>query len=232
MDWNPLLCSPSPRDIEKVRDALMECPYDILYAKYYREKLAVTNLYEYFMAHPEYTHFIYCPDDLVIRPEHLSSLKKILDARDYPILSGVCNVDLDDMKDFLSITYNLPHPAKHIKGKQLGWRYYHWYHKNDGNGVVQTLHSGFAAQIIRRDVLEKIKFDNDASFNPLENPNEAGSADVMFSNTCAIACLPIVASLDVRMLHLRHHGKIEITLGNPFMEFHKWDGRKHVKHNA
>ncbi len=231
MDWNPLIVSPSPRNIVEVKEALDTIPYDILYAKYYRLKDAMTNLKDFFIHNEQYTHMIYCPDDLVVRAEHVASLKQTLDARSYPILTGVCNVDLDEHKDFLAITRNLPHPAKHTE-KQLGWRWYHWFHKDEVHGVIRVNHSGNACAIWRRDVVLKLNFEDDAKFNPTENPNEAGSIDVMLSNACAIANIHIIVDTDVRILHLRHHGKIDITLGSPYMKFMPWNGTSHDNQNA
>lgn len=233
MMWNPLIVSPSPRNDEEVKENLLTIPHDILYAKHYRLIVAMTKIYEFFMKNKQYTHLIYCPDDLVVNKTHVAELKKILDSKDYPILTGVCNVDLDEHKDYLAITRNLPHPAKHLPN-QLGWRWYHWFHKSEVSGVIRVNHSGNACAIIRRDVLNKLKFADDASFNPEEDPNEAGSVDVMWSNSCAIAKIPIVVNTDVRMLHKRHFGKIDIELGDSYMEFLRWDEKEqtHVNQNA
>ena len=71
---NPLLCCPSPRDIREVYEALRETGYDRLYAKYYPEKTAYNLLRDYFLDHTEYTHLVICPDDLIIKKEHIDSL--------------------------------------------------------------------------------------------------------------------------------------------------------------
>ena len=228
MNWNPLIASPSPRDIDVVKSALMDCPYDIMYAKYFPMPQASKLLYNYFIEHKQYTHFIWCPDDTVIRPSHIEALRKTLEKHDYPVLSGVCNVDLDEMPDYLSITRNLPHPRKNTKS-QVGWRWYHWYHKDEAHGIIRVWHSGNACGIIRRDVLEQIKLTTDETHNPTEPIQEAGSVDVMFSNSCAVAKIQILVDADVRMLHMRKHGPIDITLGDGFMEFHDKAKRHLVK---
>ncbi len=220
MNWNPLIVSPSPRDIEVVKSALMDCPYDIMYAKYFPIKEAMMRLRDYFLAYTEYTHLIYATDDLVIRPSHIECLKKSLDVKDRQYIAGVCNVDIDEHKDYLAITHNLPHPTKNLPN-QLGWRWYHWYHKDDvEKGLMRVWHSGNACAIFRRDLIEQIPFEDDRVFNKAESDKEHGSIDVMFSNALARKQIQQVVDTDCRMLHMRNYGKIDIYLHNGFMEFH------------
>jgi hypothetical protein len=191
-----------------------------MYAKYFPIKEAMMRLRDYFLAYKEYTHFIYAADDLVIRPLHIECLKKSLDIKDRPYIAGVCNVDLDEHKDYLAITRNLPHPAKNLPS-QLGWRWYHWYHKDEvEKGLMRVWHSGNACAILRRDIVEQIPFEDDRLFNISEVIQEHGSIDVMYSNTLAKMEIQQVVDTDCRMLHMRNYGKIDITLGNGVMEFH------------
>lgn len=216
--FNPLLCSPSPRDIREVEEALKGIGYDILYAKYYPIEEAAKRLKQYFLEHEEYTHFIWCPDDLMVTQAHLDKLEKTLQEKNYPILSGVCNVDTDENKLFLSITKNLPHPTR-INEFGYGWRYYHWYHVSEVKGIMKVNHSGNACGIFRRDIMEKLPFQDDSKFNA--DNGRFGSVDVMISNMCAHKKIPIMVDTDVKMLHMRHSGQIDITIGDGFMKFIK-----------
>lgn len=214
---NPLLCSPSPRDITDVYEALKETGYDRLYAKYYPEKTAYNLLRDYFLDHEEYTHLVICPDDLIIRKKNIDTLIWDLEQKDYPILSGVCNVDSAATKDFLNITWNLPHPKRTVPEKGvIGWRHYHWVHKDQKiDPVVRPfLFSGFAAMFIRRDVVKRYKFTDDANQNGTPSLI-TGAIDVMFANICAIENIPQMVDTAVRMEHLKGKDRFfDIALGD------------------
>ncbi len=214
---NPLLVSPSPRDIREVYEALKETGYDRLYAKYYPEKTAYNLLRDYFLDHEEYTHLVICPDDLIIKTNDIAHLVHILEKHDFPVLSGVCNVDNGANKDLLNITFNLPHPRRMVpERKQVGWRHYHWVHKDQKfqTELLPFLFSGFAAMFIRRDVVKRYKFTADATQN--STPSLITEAiDVMFANVCAIEGIPQMVDTAVRMEHLKGKERFfDITLGN------------------
>lgn len=217
MRINPLLCSPSPRDIPEVYQELKQTGYDRLYAKYYPEKTAYELMRKYFVDHQEYSHLVICPDDLIIKKEHIDRLIEDLQKNDYAILSGVCNVDQGANKDYLNITYNLPHPIRTIpERKQLGWRHYHWVHKDEPFTVnIQPfLFSGFAAMFFRRDVMERYKFTDDAAQNGTPSLI-TGAIDVMMANVCAIERIPQMVDTTVRMEHLKGKERFfDITLGD------------------
>lgn len=239
--WNPLFCSPSPRDITEVIQCHQKIPYDRLYAKYFIEREAYWHLRNFFLQHKEYTHMVIIPDDLVFTPEDVEQLYNDLKEYDYPILAGICNVNLDNFKDYYAITQNLPHPIRPLKkqddpdGKRrwLGWRWYVWYNdstikdeqERQKRTIIRVMHSGFALQCLRRDVVEAIAFTTDAEDNGLVNL-ECSSVDVMFSNSCAIAGIAIMIDPRIKMLHMRHSWPVEITLG----ESEIWHVVKGVKH--
>jgi len=216
MKINPLLCCPSPRDIPEVYEALKGTGYDRLYAKYFPEKTAYTKLREWFLDHEEYTHLVICPDDLVITKEDIDTLIDWLGKMDFPVLSGVCNVDHGANKDLLNITFNLPHPVRSDpKRKKVGWRHYHWVHKDEPlTPIMPFLFSGFAAMFIRRDVVQRFKFTDDALQNGTPELM-TGAIDVMFANVCAISGIPQMVATDVRMNHLKGKDRFfDITLGD------------------
>jgi len=230
-EFKPLLVSPSPRDISQVLLAHRSLDADMLYAKYLTERNAYPLLKDYFLKHPEYTHMIICPDDLVILPKDLVQLAVDIYNNDYPIISGICNVDLDITKDFYSITENIPHPVRPLMPKEgerkWGWRWYSWYNdisikreqELQKQEIIQVWHSGFALQALRRDVVEQIDFVTDSEANNIQNWESAGT-DVMFSNSCALSGIPIFADPRIKMLHLRKSGKVEITLGDGELRFY------------
>jgi hypothetical protein len=214
---NPLLCCPSPRDIDQVYDELKNTGYDRLYAKYFPEKIAYTKLRDWFIEHTQYTHLVICPDDLVIKKEHLDQLIKDLEESNYAVLSGVCNVDNGVHKDFLNVTENLPHPTKIVPERnQIGWRWYSWVHQDTifPNPITSFWFSGFACMIIRRDVVNRIGFMDDATTNGTPDLI-TGAIDVMFANTCAMEKIPQMVDTRVRMEHLKGKERFfDIILGD------------------
>lgn len=244
--FNPCLCSPSPRDIPEVLEAHTKLKCDKLYAKYFIEREAYWHLRNFFLhADQEYTHMILAPDDLVITPEDYNQLVEDIKKYNYPIISGICNVDQQDYKDYWDITENLPHPLRPLKdyddytGKERsrwwGYRWYSWFDDNTikdevnrqkGNPIIRVLHSGFALQALRRDVVERINFITDAEVNGIVNA-ECSSVDVMFSNTCAVDGIAIMADTRIKMRHLRNSGPVQISLGDSYMQ-HIVDGKENI----
>jgi len=216
---NLLLCSPSPRDIKIVYDELKQCPYDRLYAKYFPETTAYNKMRDWFIAHREYTHFVICPDDLIIKPKNIEMLVHELEKHDYDNLAGVCNVDLAENRDLLNITTNLPHPTRTVPERGIiGWRYYDWIPRNRifEDSIISVQFSGFAAQAINRKTVERIKFQDDSEFNKQQG-FETGAIDAMWSNQCAFAKPPVKQHVMVknRMKHLKMlENEQEIQIGD------------------
>ena len=204
---NFLLCSPSPRDIKIVYEELKKCPYDRLYAKYFPETTAYNKMRDYFLAHEEYTHFVICPDDLVIMNENIQAIRKELEKFDYDSLAGVCNVDLAENRELLNITTNLPHPQRTVPERgQPGWRFYDWIprHKRFDEKIITVPFSGFAAQAINRKTLKRFKFQDDSTFNGTPDL-QTGSIDCMWANQLAFVKPPVKQHVMVnnRMKHLK-----------------------------
>jgi len=216
---NPLLFSPSPRNIPKVYDSLKETGYDRLYSKYFTEEIAYNLGRDFFLKHEEYTHFVICPDDLLVGKKHIDALIKNLEKYDYQIHAGVCNVDNGKYKNYLCITENLPHPIRIMKAstdgtepKQslIGWRHYAWYSTDYdfGEEPIQSVYfSGFAAQFISRKIMETVKFEDDSSVNHIPNVT-GGSLDVVFSNKMFQINIPQMVDTRIRMNHLAGGGLI------------------------
>lgn len=216
---NFLLASPSPRDIREVYDALKACPYDRLYAKYFPEIQAYNLMRQYFLARPQYTHLIICPDDLLIKKENVERLAELLKEHDYDNLAGVCNVDLGENKDLLNVTTNLPHPTRTVPERGIvGWRFYDWIRRDKRyeEKITTVPFSGFAAQAINRRTVEKFKFQDDSKFNGTPDLM-TGAIDVMWANQCATSKPPIKQHVDMsnRMKHLKLQSKFwDIQLGD------------------
>lgn len=221
MKIRPLICAPSPRDIEQVIDARATLPYDQLFAKYMNMDDAYTRLRAEFIRRKEYTHFVFAPDDLVVEPVNMERLLSVLRKHNYPILSGVCNVDTTHLDRFWAIAHNLPEP-RHLDGK----RYYSFFHEDEHdpkNPIVNVPWSGFPLMAIRRDVIEAIELEGDRRWN--DNSPTSSSWDVVFCYKCKQAGIPVHADTSNRMLHLRHGGEIFVGKKRPRMLLWKYRKR-------
>lgn len=206
--------SPSPRDMPEIYEALKGTGYDRLYSKYFTEEIAYNLGRDFFLEHKEYTHFVICPDDLLVEKKHIDALVKNLENNDYLVHAGVCNVDTDKNKDKLCIAENLPHPIKMVKASSdgtgptknlLGWRCYMWVSSDHDFGerpIRPFYFSGFAAQFIDRQIMEALKFEDDSKVNHTPHVT-GGSLDVIFSNKMYKLNISQMIDTRVRMKHIR-----------------------------
>jgi len=221
---NPLLFSPSPREIPEVYEALKNTGYDRLYSKYFPEEPAYNHGLDFFLAAEKYTHFVICPDDLVVEKKHIESLIADLEENDYHILSGVCNVNNEDMKNLLNVCTNLPHPTRNNTNRGIvGWRTFNWITKDyeySDKPIQKFPFSGFAAQFLSRELMEKVQFTDDGKFNK-DAEIYGGSLDVMFSNAMAYVKVPIMVDLRVRMHHIRGSTVTNAKIGDGEVRFYR-----------
>lgn len=207
---NLLLFVPSPRDIPQVLDEHPLLPCDIFVVKYKSEWPAYFDGREFFLTHKEYTHLAFACDDVVIKPQHIRRIVRDLELFDYEVLSGMMNVEQDDLET-VNITpkHNVPSP-RHEE------RFYEWYKKADlaGKGIIEAGFSGFPLMVLRRKVVEQIPFDTDGGFNGSDN-HSGGSLDVMFCKACHDNNIPIMVDTNVILLHMRRAGISRVGGLNP-----------------
>lgn len=179
-------------------------PVDKIIPKYYPEYFAYKIMRNYFLQNPQYTHLVLATDDIVVEPKHVQQLQRDLEAHDYPVLSGLMNVDLDD-KTYVNLTMTLPM-------KKRTMRKYVWLTRKDifvKEDIFQVAFSGFPLMAIRRDVLEKVTFDADRVFEGLP-PDRGASLDFVFCWYCAQQDIPVMVDKRIDMLHLRTAGGLEV----------------------
>lgn len=195
---NPLLCLTSPRDIKEVMDGLgtiIDC--DKLIIKYHHTTRTYRLMRRYFLSHPEYTHLIVQPDDLVATIKHYNAIKNDVIANNYHVISGVCNCTVNDNRLAMDID-QLPERNRKL-------REYHYPPSSRVKGIVKVFWAGFPFSWIRRDVVERIEFEDDSRFNPSYTPNQGWATDVMFHNACFELGIPVFADCNVSMKHLKGH---------------------------
>ena len=198
---NPLITSPSPRDILEFKQGQDTIPCDKLLVKYHHSKRAYKIMRSYFLEHGEYTHLILHPDDLIVNESHYNALKKTIEEHDYPVLSGVCIVSIN-VPQLLAVTESkLPTPYRRTR------KYDFVNTRSSPRGIVKVLWSGFPFMWIRRDIVEKIEFEDDTRWN-LQDPNKGWSFDVTFCYNCDKLEIPIYTDFDVMMKHLKDAGNM------------------------
>jgi len=178
---------------------------DKIIPRYYPEWHAYNLMRNYFLRHEEYTHFVLATDDIVVKPSHISRLEKDLSRNNYPVLSGLMNVDLDDQV-FVNLSMSLP-----MKNRKL--RKYSWMTREDvfvEEDLFQVAFSGFPLMAIRRDIVKSTSFDADKVFDGLP-PYRGASLDFVFCWYCQMKDIPVMVDKRINLLHLRTAGGLEVN---------------------
>ncbi len=213
-----LLARGSPRsNILAVEIWNDEIPCDKIIVRYVGEFKAYQIMKDEFLKRPEYTHLVLATDDIIVKPQHIIQLQKDLEEYDYPVLSGMMNVDEDD-KTHVNLTDTLP-----IKGRQH--RAYQWYRREflPKEDIFQVAFSGFPLMAIRRDIVKPYIFAADKVFAGLP-PHRGASLDLVFCWYCKENSIPVMADKRINMLHLRKSGTMRVGKKHPkaiFWEYGK-----------
>lgn len=158
---NPLICIPSPRNIQLVKDALDEVKYDKLWFKDNFDELQVYQVFrEYFLEHKEYTHFVILPDDLFIDPESIEILINDIKKKDYAVISGICNFNCDAWETYdidLCIDWANTAGKDYLLANEVP-KFQYYSPQGKLKGIKKVAFAGFPVMFIRRDVIEKIPF--------------------------------------------------------------------------
>jgi hypothetical protein len=216
--FNPLLASPSPRDVPRTKEALQQIPYDKLWVKYYPENEAYPRIQDYFLRHKEYSHLVLCADDLLVEKQHFDALAKSVkaDPQKYQVLSGVCNLDMVPGNEYILAVTTLfppPNPRRHTSGFRYGFmdlrgrNYGRKSAKEEDKvpcptGIEKVAFSGFPCMFISRSILERLTLRTDYEYN-LQYKLPGSSVDTVFCWDCFNNGIDIYADFSVRMLHLR-----------------------------
>jgi hypothetical protein len=196
---NPLIARPSPRDIPVVTQGSRTIPYDHIWVKYAYSTRAYSAMEAYFRQHEEYTHLVICPDDLIVKGEHIEALKQVLEEHDYPVLAGISNIT-PAMPGFISTCrYKLPTPFRPGRVYELMTDE----EAAEANGVIEVKWTGWPAGFIARRVFDKIHLESDNALNKSPEREMGQAFDLMFCWNCEKHEIPIYVDTRVRMLHLK-----------------------------
>lgn len=157
----------------------------------------------YFLEHEEYTHLILHPDDLIVNYEHYVKLMKNIEEHDFPVISGICNVDSNSRNHILACV-DKPFPSL-----KRNIRSYKFMSVDEINtGIRRMLWIGFPFMWVRRDIMEKIEFEDDSRWN-MNSPNLGWGFDIVFCHYCKELDIPVYADLNVFMKHYKGDRSIE-----------------------
>jgi len=202
---NLLLGRGSPRsNIINVELWNEKLPCDKIIPRFTAEWGAYAQMRKYFLNHTEYTHLVLATDDIVVHPRHIDILQDDLEITDYPVLTGMMNVEQNDMIN-RNISMSLP-----IKDRKH--RHYDWLTINQIESFerfFKVAFSGFPLMAIRRDIVNEIMFDADRVFEG-KPPNRGASLDTVFCWYCQERDIPITVDKKIDMKHLRKSGRLRL----------------------
>jgi len=159
----------------------------------------------FFLKNEQYTHLLLATDDIVVKPIHIHQILRNLKTFDYPVLSGLMNVDLDD-EVFVNLTMSLP-----MKNRRL--RQYSWMTRRElfvKEDIFQVAFSGFPLMCIRRDIVKRIPFDADRVFEG-KPPENGASLDFVYAWYCEEHNVPVMVDKRIDLLHLRTKGGLMLN---------------------
>lgn len=163
----PLIFIPSPRDLPEFIEAAAKIKYDKLWLKYYNEDDAYRLGRYWFSEHPEYTHFVILPDDLIVKNEDIEQLME--DAAHYDVVSGWCRNTIrlkstwqgppeteDNADSCISIESLPPNPPK--SGTYEQFHFLSLKNIKNMKSIVPVKFSCFALIFIPRKIIYQIPF--------------------------------------------------------------------------
>ena len=158
MKVNPLLVTASIRNFEPHnwwREQIDFCDRLLLKNYWHMDLHPIAR--NFFLEHPEYTHYVVLAEDVIVTPDMVGLLIDDIENNDFPVIAGILNVDFTH--DTASISFRdlrkivvrsrevYKHPSfKPIVLKQYGFPFFEV--KFQGNALVSY----------RRDVFKKLSF--------------------------------------------------------------------------
>lgn len=212
----PLLVFTQPRDIPQFVAVEKEQgrKYDRLFIKYTPHVDAYAACRYHFLRNKEYTHYIYCTDDLLFANEALDRLivdynTYFKDVDDICVLAADMNLDTEEpwRRGFILAKNALPD----LTSKEpLQFKDYKFCNKAvaamyaDQHGLVKCSWSALPLAIIPRHIIEHTTFHNDFQYKKMPYPPEQGCCiDVIFAQECNDQGFSIYTDLNVEAKHLK-----------------------------
>ena len=211
---NPLLAFAQPKDILEVLEEQKKITHiDKLIIRYFDYPYPYHLIRRFFLDHAEYTHLIVYANDEVVKKEHIDMLIQDVLKWDFPLVTGVMNVDLDKLKDKMACCFEYPSLRK-------DQRFFNFIPLNSESGFIDCGFSG-GVQCIRRDMLEKEKIPygmGEERFNG-ESRDRGFNSDVVFAYFFKWTGVHVWADTRIQILHKRYEGEMLVHKKPPHWEF-------------
>jgi len=204
----PLLVYLQAADYPEILKELKKIPCDKLILKYMPYPHPHNIARDFFIEHKEYTHLIIHPQDLIVTKQHYENLVADLKEFDFPVLGGVCNVDINRNRKFL---WNF---CMELPAWDIDKRYYNWCPMGEGLDILRVKFQGFAFCFIRRDVIERKTIEGDFIFRGANHLNGHPAPDLTFCTMCNNLKIPVHVDTRVRMFHLARHMDLLVNKRN------------------
>ena len=208
-----LLFCPSPRDLEEFWEEFNKIKnYDKFIIRYMKPE---TTVYEIarkeFLKKEKYTHLVICPDDLLIKQQHVDQLYSDLcflemekEGQSQNVcIGGYCNVNTTNLADKANVTFD------RVSHKREG-RIYNFPTLQQLRDMRQSLplsaspypftevkFSGFPLFAIPRKIMERIEFRDDVE------DGLGCCLDVMFSYDCYMNNYTMLCDLSLELYHMK-----------------------------
>jgi hypothetical protein len=190
-------------EFEKAVDATLS-GFDKVVASYFPSYTARRLIRATFRNLREYTHLAILPDDLIVNQKAIDILVTDLQRVDYPVLCGCANLDMTPAgRSLVNVSLELPSPKLKKGTHHYNLMTEEWeliYSKNQQPIIVK--YAGDPFVILRRDIVDKLSFLNDASYNGVTE-DQGCCEDVVMSNELDKLGIPLYCDLRAKMLHLK-----------------------------
>jgi len=227
---NPLMVVMSVRDFKPCWFWISKVDFlDKLIIKNYPHDIAHKKARDFFLKHKEYSHLLVYAEDVIATPDMIELLIEDAKKHDFPVVSGYCNYVLDK-KDFNFSDRDLRRIV--VRSASV----YKFYTVDDllSGKLTFPFHRcffvGLPLTLIRRDVLEKVKFD---AYRYIEDYTLGYKTrrGIMFDLKFAIDCrnnnIPIVVDLRALTFHFGDTRKyINVKGKKRYVKFITWDGQE------
>lgn len=199
MRIKPLIFYMNAADYPDIIQELNTIPCDKLIISYLPYPWPHTIARDYFLE-GDWTHLIVQPQDLLVKKENYDMLIEKLEKFDYPVLSGVCNVDREG--------HNLYKWAicKLCPTRDKDTRIYNWVPAcKEKIGIMKVGFTGLVFCAIKRSIIERTLIDGEPIFKGCIHNRWGPAPDLNFCLNCSRLEIPIHADTDNRMFHYANH---------------------------
>ena len=184
-----------------ILNELKKIPCDKLILEYYPYPHPHDIARDFFLEHTEYTHLIIHPQDLLVTREDYDNLIFDLIENDYPVLSGVCNVERPPHRLSGVMNCCIKCPNRNRDNRKYNW--IPFASMPNSLGLMKVGFMGFAFTFIKRNVIERRLIDGEFIFKGCDGKEIY--PDLNFCNGCKELDIPIIVDTHVQLVHYANH---------------------------